>query len=354
MERSNWNNFGVAFSTIRELDVVAIREESERTTRLAVLGPRLLFNRVADLLRSTGSRRFGPLGPDPLFHQPLPLLELDALADDDPLYEADLLLILVDGQQPLDEQTSATLRRMACLAIPTVIAICGVAAPGNPGPLRPEFAHARVVILPSIETPMASSALAEALVERLPEELRLAAARAVPALRPAYANELVASVAFVNASYSLASAIPEQVPLLAVPFAAADILMLTKNQALMVYRMALAHGAAPDFQSRMAEIVPVIGAGLVWRQIARTLVGIIPFWGILPKVAVAYAGTYTTGMLAWRWFADGEVVDGERLKALADESLRIGRERAAAMLEAAQAQAQARSSEKRSWWPWRK
>ncbi|PDW01493.1 hypothetical protein CJ255_18860 [Candidatus Viridilinea mediisalina] len=340
----------MTFSTIRELDVTAIREESERTPQIAVVGPRLLFNRVVELLRSTGSRRFGPLGPDPLFHQPLPLLELDLLADDDPLYQADLLLILVDGQQPLDEETTATLRRMARLALPTVIAICGVAAPGNPGPLRPEFAHARVVILPSLSEPTSSSVLAEALVERMPEALRLAAARAVLAMRPAYANELIASVAFVNASYSLASAIPEQVPLLAVPFAAADMLVLTKNQALMVYRLALAHGAAPDFQSRMTELVPVIGAGLVWRQLARTLVGIIPFWGILPKVAVAYAGTYTTGMLAWRWFADGEVVDGERLKELADESMRLGRERAAAMLEAAQS----RSREKRSWWPWRR
>ena len=92
------------------------------------------------------------------------------------------------------------------------------------------------------------------------------------------------------------------------------MLVLTKNQALMVYRLGLAYGAPPEFRDRMAELGSVVGGGFAWRQLARSLVGLIPVWGVVPKVAVAYAGTYATGMAAWRWFADNELVSGARLQ----------------------------------------
>jgi hypothetical protein len=57
----------------------------------------------------------------------------------------------------------------------------------------------------------------------------------------------------------------------------------------------------------MMEITPVIGAAVVWRQVAGGLVGLIPGYGILPKTAVAYAGTYITGRAAGLWYATGFV-----------------------------------------------
>ena len=100
---------------------------------------------------------------------------------------------------------------------------------------------------------------------------------------------------------------PSLVPILGIPISAADTVVLTKNQALMVYRLALAFGAPPEFQSRMMEITPVIGAAVVWRQVAGGLVGLVPGYGILPKTAVAYAGTYITGRAAELWYATGLV-----------------------------------------------
>ena len=96
--------------------------------------------------------------------------------------------------------------------------------------------------------------------------------------------------------------VPSLVPILGIPISAADTLVLTKNQALMVYRLALAYGAPPEFQKRMMEITPVIGAAVMWRQVAGGLVGLIPGYGILPKTAVAYAGTYITGRVAELWY----------------------------------------------------
>ena len=329
----SWNDLGTAFNTLRELDVTAIREESERPLTIFCLGPRHLYTAVVEMLRPQGSRRYGPAGRDPFVHQPLPPGE-----PGDELRRADLLLVLLDGREPVATSTSEALSRLSNLVLPTVILICGRAAPGDLGEPRPQFAHAHIAVLPDPGAPEALDHLASAIFERLPAELHLAAARAVPGLRPAYAHELVSSVSFTNASYALASALPQQIPILAVPFATADLVVLTKNQSLMVYRLALAYGAPPEFQARMAEITPVIGGAFAWRQLARTLVGLIPVWGVVPKVAVSYAGTYTTGIAALRWFADGEVLPRERLKVIAEEAMRVGRERATALVAAAREQ----------------
>jgi len=184
----------------------------------------------------------------------------------------------------------------------------------------------------------AADKLAVALLGRLPTELHLAAARHLPGLRAIFARDLIGSVAFTNATYSLASGLPEQIPLVNVPFAAADILVLTKNQALLVYRLALAYGAPPDFQARIREVLPVVGGAFLWRQAARSLIGLIPIWGLLPKVAVAYAGTYTTGVAAWRWYESGDLVSTEQIKRISSEAITLGRQRAAELIARAREQ----------------
>ena len=168
--------------------------------------------------------------------------------------------------------------------------------------------------------------LAEVVLAALPEELHLAAARRLPGLRPAVARRLTAEVSLSNAAFALASGVPSLVPILGIPISAADTIVLTKNQALMVYRLALAYGAPPEFQRRMMEITPVIGAAVVWRQVAGGLVGLVPGYGILPKTAVAYAGTYITGRAAELWYETGLVsrADLRRFRAEATARARGG------------------------------
>jgi uncharacterized protein (DUF697 family) len=201
------------------------------------------------------------------------------------------------------------------------------AFPAAEGPPAPN-----TLFLPDPAAPDAPADFAAALLQRLPAELHLAAAARLPALRAAYTHELIGGACFSNASYALASGLPQQIPLLSLPFAAADILVLTKNQAMMVYKLALAHGASPDLQARLTELMPVVGGGFVWRQLARTLMSLIPVWGLLPKVAIAYAGTYATGVLAERWYSSGELIAGERLKQLGEQALDYGRDQARDMV----------------------
>ncbi|MFV9505657.1 MAG: hypothetical protein AB4911_13970 [Oscillochloridaceae bacterium umkhey_bin13] len=320
-----WNDLGTAFATLRELDVTAIKAESERPVVIACFGPRALASRVGELMYALGARHYGPAGRNPFIYQP----KVSQAGDE--TSTADMLLVLIDATRPLSRSESADLAQLGALMRPTVIALCGVADPGDLGAPRPEFAQAKIVVLPHLDA-NGGTTLADAILEQLPEERRLAAARAVPGLRTAYARELINSVSLTNGTYALASAIPQQLPIISIPFAAADLIVLTKNQALMVYRLALAHGAPPEFQARLVELAPVIGGAFLWRQLARTLISLIPVWGVVPKVAIAYAGTYSTGIAATQWFAKGELIEGQRLKQLGDEALKLGRERATALV----------------------
>jgi hypothetical protein len=81
--------------------------------------------------------------------------------------------------------------------------------------------------------------------------------------------------------------------------------------------------------------VPVVGASFLWRQAARSLVGLIPIWGLVPKVAIAYAGTYTTGVAAWRWFESGEMASTEQIRRISQEAIAIGRVKAAELVDRA-------------------
>jgi uncharacterized protein (DUF697 family) len=324
----SWNDLGPAFQTLRELDVSAIREEAERSLMIACVGEVALRTHAARLLRTSTSLRYGPDGFDPLLQLPL------QTAPDD-LRAADLVLVVLDGRRALPAADTQALERIAQLGVPMVVLIAHAALPAEAQAVRPAFAHARFVVLPDLLADDAAERLAEAVLDRLPSDRQIAAARRLPGLRSLVARELITTTSFSNATYALASALPEQIPILSVPFAVADILVLTKNQALLVYKLALAHGAPPEFQERIREVLPVIGGAYMWRQLARTLVGLVPVWGVVPKVAIAYAGTYATGIAAARWFADSEIVSPARLKAITQEALEIGRIRAQALVDSA-------------------
>ncbi len=325
------NDLGVAFHTLREIDVAAIREECERPVTIACSGAYALWTRASAALREQAGPGAGLATPDPLLYRPLAPATFE-----DWRLPADMALVLIDARAPLTSAEAAALSRLATLSLPTTVVIAGVDGSAGFRPPLPHLPQAHVVTLPDLDAPSAREALAAAIFERLPADKRLGAARALPGLRQVYATELIGSVSFANATYALVSAIPEQFPLLAAPFAVADIVILTKNQALMVYRLALAHGLAPDDYARIGELLPVIGGGFLWRHLARTVVSLVPLWGIVPKVAIAYAGTYATGVSAWRWFAAREQLSPERLREVSAEALRLGREHAQALIESYQ------------------
>ena len=101
---------------------------------------------------------------------------------------------------------------------------------------------------------------------------------------------------------------------------------------MLAYKVALAAGRTGSAQNLMTELVGVLGGGLLFRQVARGLVGLVPVWGIVPKVAVAYAGTQLIGTAAALWATEGREVSPDELRALYADALRRGREVAARLV----------------------
>jgi uncharacterized protein (DUF697 family) len=334
-----WNDFGNIWSTMRELDVNAIREEAEHPLALACVGHETALDEFDSLLRR-GPERYPPTLPNPL--------ELISVAGASEragaVTGADMLVFALDARKPLTSVEADSFDKLEALTIPFLVVVMhGDRIPASEAALSPAI-RSRTIAIGDPAALDAADRLATALLARLPAEFHLTAARRLPGLRAIYARDLIGSTAFTNATYALASGLPEQIPLISIPFAAADIIVLTKNQALMVYRLALAYGAPPEFQARIREVLPVVGGAFLWRQAARSLIGLIPIWGLLPKVAIAYAGTYTTGVAAWRWFESGELVSTDQLKRISQEAIGIGRARAAEIIARARNQVTAAAS----------
>lgn len=317
----SWKDMSNVWNTMRQIDVKEIRQESERPLQISCIGETEHLHIISELLYYQHNNRYGPAGENPLrFHY----LPLDA--HQPALRHSDMLLLVIDGSKPLADPLIQTMNRLQELALPLLIVVLySNRLPDiSWGTTSMPLTTTRVVAL---EHPLAATnttTLATALLATLPGELHLSASRKLPGIRPVMARDLVVNTSLSNASYTLIAGLPAQIPILSIPFAAADILVLTKNQALMVYKLALGHGASPDFQANLREIIPVVGSAFLWRQLARSLVGLIPVWGLVPKVAVAYAGTYTIGIAAWRWFATSELVSRDQLKAISQAALGAG------------------------------
>jgi uncharacterized protein (DUF697 family) len=170
--------------------------------------------------------------------------------------------------------------------------------------------------------------LAPVLLEtagRARDDLDLALARALPPLRRPYVSALVESVARTNAAYAATTGAAAFVPGLGVPLAAGDMIILTKNQLIMSYRIALAAGKSGDPKEIIAEIAGVVGGGFLFRQIARELVGLIPVIGLPTKIVIAYAGTRIVGEMVRQWALEGRRLTRREIRATYVSAIAAGR-----------------------------
>ncbi len=133
------------------------------------------------------------------------------------------------------------------------------------------------------------------------DDLAIALAHQFPAFRQPVVDRTIHAVSRENALFALATAMPNVVPnLIELPWAfgefASDLTFLTANQVRMAFMIAAASGRQPGFKGQMAPVATIAGGAFGWRAIARELVGKIPLGGgLIPKAAVAYAGTYLVG-----------------------------------------------------------
>jgi hypothetical protein len=130
--------------------------------------------------------------------------------------------------------------------------------------------------------------------------LSLPLARQFPAFRPIVVERVVHSVARENALFALATALPNVVPGFLLPWGvgefASDTAFLTMNQVRMAFLVAAACGREIGLAEQKVEVLSIAAGALGWRAIARELAGKIPMGGgLIPKAAIAYAGTFVIG-----------------------------------------------------------
>lgn len=166
---------------------------------------------------------------------------------------------------------------------------------------------------------------ATALSEIVGEDRRIALAAQLPALRAAVFSKTIDETARANASFALTTGLAEAIPVLSAPLNLGDMVVLTKNQLMMCYRIALAAGREGEPRALMTEIIGVLGGGVLFRQAARSLVGLIPIVGVIPKVAIAYAGTHAIGRAMVLWTVEGRQVTSDLVAKYSRESLERGR-----------------------------
>ena len=174
--------------------------------------------------------------------------------------------------------------------------------------------------------------IAHALVGAVAPSARLALARQLPPLRAAVFDLLIDETAKANATYAFTAAMAEAVPVLDVPLNVADILILTKNQLLMGYKIALGAGKSGRARDVIGEIIGVVGGGFLFRQAARQLIGLIPVAGLIPKVAIAYTGTWAIGRAVVVWATQGRRLSPSALGRFSRDAAGRGRDFARELL----------------------
>jgi hypothetical protein len=133
------------------------------------------------------------------------------------------------------------------------------------------------------------------------QETSLALARRFTPFRKPVVDRVIHSIARENALFALATALPNVVPsLLELPWAmgefASDTAFLTINQVRMAFLIGAASDREVGYLEQKGQIATIVGSAFGWRTLARELVGKIPLGGgLIPKGAIAYAGTYVVG-----------------------------------------------------------
>jgi uncharacterized protein (DUF697 family) len=128
----------------------------------------------------------------------------------------------------------------------------------------------------------------------------------LPAFRPHVTERLIETAARRNARLALMIFIP-----------GADMPVLTATQMRLVLRIAACYGQEIS-QQRAIELLGVLGAGLGFRQLARSMLDFIPVAGWVLQSAIAYAGTRAVGTAAVQYFERGAVADVSNVRAFAE------------------------------------
>ncbi len=180
-------------------------------------------------------------------------------------------------------------------------------------------------------SPSGDESLINAIVsENQPIELALA--RSFPVFRGAVAHRMITRVSRENAMLALVTALPNVIPsFIELPWAvgefATDTAFLTMNQIRMALMMAAIYDRPVGWAEQKMSIASIAGGAFGWRAVARELVSKIPLGGgLIPKAAIAYAGTWVVGTSLERVYRTGVGLSRLEKRAAWSNAMTKGRE----------------------------
>jgi uncharacterized protein (DUF697 family) len=314
---------------VKEVDLRPLREQALGGVKIAIVG-------------DDGSGRFAlaeqmrrdPARPEMRANSPLLLLDLE---DGARAAGVDLIILLMDAQRADSGREQGLViawhnaNQRVLVFIHETEAPAGVSSAVSPWSRQ----KGRGVVWGSVEdTDFLTSAFAQAVIDLIPEKL-LSLGRFFPLFRVPVARYLINDTCVSNAAYALSTGLAETVAIFDIPIAVADMVILTKNQAYLAYKLGLALGYSTQWQDYVGEFGGVLGSGFVWRELARTLVGLVPVWGLVPKIGIAYAGTYVVGNAVLQWYLTGRHVSKEQLRQFYTQAFTRGKEIARNLIDKA-------------------
>jgi uncharacterized protein (DUF697 family) len=314
-----------AWSLVSELDLRPLREQAETRLNIALVGkPGSGRHLLAEQMRRDPSR--------PGQECPTPVAILEP-GDAHSLPQANLVILLLNYLDGDDSAERGLVHDWLDAGKRILVLINRQTEPASTlSPLAVDswksWGNRNVLVGNAHETQFLQTEFVPAVMRLLPEHY-LALGRYFPLFRLAVAHHLINDACFSNTAYSLSTGLVEIVPILNIPLNVADVIILTKNQVFLVYKLGLALGMSTQFQSYVTAFGGVLGGGFFWRQLARMLVGLIPAWGIIPKVGVSYAGTYVVGNAVLQWYLTGKHISSGQMRQLYVQAFQRGKQLAA-------------------------
>ena len=292
---------------ISEIDLRPLEREAVQDLKIALVGAH-----AASLALLADQMRSDPARPGVETDTPLLLLSIEAGLQ---VGQTDLIILLLDGGQLSFANEKELARQWANAGKRVLVFVVLPKAPTKDQALLPALPwKPRSLIYGPLDDPVfLRQKFAPAVIRMLPDKI-LSLGRNFPFFRMPIARYLTSDTSQSNAAYSLATGLAEIVPILNIPLVFTDMIILTKNQAFLAYKLGLVFGFTTEWKSYVGEFGGVLGFGFLWRQLARMLVGLIPGFGILPKVGVAYAGTEVVGNGVTQWYLTGRKVSPNQLK----------------------------------------
>ncbi len=274
--------FGTAkgiWSIIRELSLDEIREHAERPPKLLILSnDYAAAERIAANLTGLEFSGF------------VTIRRLDDALDDSNDFDA---VVLFDPEgRPESKQLLDRIRA------------------GKEGP-------AAIAFLSSDPSDPRAQRLARTALLKQSGDRAVSLGRHLPAFRAAAVKQVNDETSMANAQFALIANVPTVIPIFgSIAVVGADFLLLTKNQLLLIFKVAAIHGEdIHDSTQLFREMIPVVGAGFFWRTIAREAAAMVPMMGgAIPKVAIAYTGTMAIGRAADFYYTTGAKPSKEMMK----------------------------------------